>query len=137
MSAAPADLLAALTAAAAGLTFGSEADEPFAAVLLPGAGEGWPYDAAVLAARLGLPPGTPAETRAAEDLLARHTDTSDPHDAAAQRLRPRYEAMLSLLHASLRDLRAIRLGRVRVRCWIVGADGRGNLAGYVTTAVET
>ncbi|MBD0321465.1 MAG: hypothetical protein ICV87_14090 [Gemmatimonadetes bacterium] len=40
---------------------------------------------------------------------------------------------------ALNDLvgRVFRIGNIEVRCYVVGGDGRGNLAGLETVAIET
>lgn len=130
-------LRAALEAAAEGLLYTSESDRPFAYFALPGGAAGWPHDAEAFARRVGLPEGARVETRDLDDFLARHIETSDPYDVEAQRIRPRYEALKETLRAHLRDVRVFRAGSVEVACWMVGDDGRGNLVGLVTTAIET
>ncbi|HEX2202510.1 MAG TPA: nuclease A inhibitor family protein [Longimicrobium sp.] len=130
-------LRAALEEAAEGLLYTSESDRPFAYFALPGGADGWPYGADEFARRLGLPEGTRLEERDLDQFLARHIETSDPYDVEAQRIRPRYEALKETLRATLRDVRVFRAGAVEIACYLVGADGRGNLAGLTTTAIET
>ena len=123
-----------LERAAEGLTYGSESDRPFEFFFLPGGGD--------------EPPGTEAfgrlvgaagavEERELDDFFMRHAETSDPYDAEAQRIRPRYEALRETLRTSLRGTTVYRTGRIEVQCYVVGGDGRGNLAGLRTVAVET
>lgn len=122
--------------AAEGLVYTSESDRPFEFVVLPGAGDVPPGPRA-FAALLGAPADAPAEERELDEFLARHTETADPYDAQAQRIRPRYEALREVLRTALRGTTVYRIGRVEVECWIVGGDGRGNLAGVRTVAIET
>jgi hypothetical protein len=122
--------------AAEGLVYTSESDRPFEFVFLPGAGD-VPPGARAFAALLGAPADAPAEERALDDFFARHAETADPYDVQAQRVRPRYEALRELLRRELRGTTVHRVGRVEVECWIVGGDGRGNLAGVRTVAIET
>ncbi len=126
-----------LEEAAEGLVYSSESDEPFEYVAFPGAGRLWPMGAAELAALAGAPPGAPAEERALDHFLMRHIETSDPYDVQAQRIRPRYERLRELLRQALGDVRVFRVGRIRIDCYVVGADGRGNVVGMRTVAVET
>lgn len=130
-------LRATLEDTAEGLLYTSESDRPFAFFALPGGAEGWPYDGETFARRVGLAEGTRVETRDLDDFLARHIETSDPYDVEAQRIRPRYEALKETLRTRLRDVRVFRAGSVEVACWMVGDDGRGNLVGLTTTAIET
>lgn len=124
-----------LEQAAEGLTYTSESDRPFEFFLLPGTGDR-PPGVEAFAQLVGAEPGA-REERDLDDFFARHTDTSDPYDAEAQRIRPRYEALRELLRNELRWTTVYRLGRIEVQCWVVGGDGRGNLTGLRTVAVET
>ncbi len=72
-----------------------------------------------------------------ENFFARHTTTSDPYDGEAQRIRPRYEELVRVLSARLRDVKVYRIGKIEVACYVAGLDARGNLAGLKTVAVET
>ena len=85
---------------------------------------------------LGAPDAT-VEVRSIESFFARHTTTSDPYDGEAQKLRPRYEELVRLLSQRLRDVKAYRIGKIEVSCYVVGLDADGNLAGLKTTAIET
>ena len=119
-----------------GLVYSSESDRPFAFFLLPGAGDR-PPGVNEFARRVGADARAPREERGLDDFFARHTDTSDPWDAEAQRIRPRYEALRETLRNALRWTTVYRIGRIEVDCYVVGGDGRGNLAGVRTVAVET
>ena len=126
-----------LERAAEGLVYTSESDRPFEFFFLPGgAAEGVP-PREEFARALGMPDGTRAEERTVEDFLMRHIETSDPWDAEAQRIRPRYEHLREVLETELAEPRVYRLGIIEIDCYVVGADGRGNLAGVRTVAVET
>jgi hypothetical protein len=129
-------LRASIEAAAEGLLYTSESDRPFEFVFLPGAGD-LPPGPRAFAAQVGASEGAPAEERTLDDFFARHAETADPYDVQAQRIRPRYEALRELLRTALRGTTVYRVGRVEVECWVVGGDGRGNLAGVRTVAVET
>lgn len=125
-----------LEAASADLTYGSESDRPFSFFFLAEAGDE-PPGVAEFARRMGEPAGSPAEERPLDRFFAGHTETSDPWDAQAQAIRPRYEALRELLRTRLRGATVYRLGKIEVRCYVVGGDGKGNLAGLETVAVET
>jgi len=126
-----------LVQAVAGLVYSSEADAPFEPFFLADDRPGEPLTASRFAALLGLTGDVPVGERDLDDFLARHTERSDPWDARAQAVRPRYEQLAATLEASLRDVRVFRVGRYEVRCYVVGHDARGNVAGLVTTAIET
>ena len=125
-----------ITRAAEGLLYTSESDRPFQFFFLPGGGDAPPGGAA-FAALLGEPEGMRVEERALDDFFARHLETSDPYDHRAQAERPRYEALKEALRSGLRGTTVYRMGKIEVFCYVVGGDGRGNLAGVRTVAVET
>ena len=120
-----------------GLLYSSESDRPFEPFFLAGGGARWPVAAAEFAALVGARAGEKVEERTLDRFLANHIEASDPSDARTQELRPRYEALKALLKQRLRDARVFRVGQVEIRCYLVGEDGRGNLAGLTTVAVET
>lgn len=131
------DLRARLEGAAEGLLYTSESDEPFDFFFLAGGAAGWPYAAEEFARRAGLGAADPAEERTLDRFFAPHIENADPADTSSQAVRPRYEALKTLLRTSLGEVRVFRLGQVRVQCYAVGDDGRGNLAGFHTVAIET
>ena len=123
-----------LERAAEGLTYTSESDRPFEFFFLAGGGDVPPGSEAF--GKLIGAAGAVGE-RGLDDFFARHAETSDPYDTEAQRLRPRYEALRETLRTALRGTTVYRTGRIQVQCYVVGGDGRGNLAGLRTVAVET
>ena len=125
-----------LEAAAGGLLYGSEGDEPFDFFALPWP-EGEPVTLAAFAARLGAPADATTREIDLDRFLRHHVEHVDPYDAAAQALRPRYERLRDTLREALREVRVFRIGEVQVHCYAVGRDGRGNLAGLHTVAIET
>lgn len=127
---------ARIQTAVEGLVYTSESDRPFELAFVAGGGEA-PPGARAFAALVGAPADAPAEERELDDFFARHAETADPYDVEAQRIRPRYEALRELLRGELRGTTVYRVGRVEVACWVVGGDGRGNLAGVRTVAIET
>lgn len=134
-SAAPdAGLRARLTEAAEGLTYTSESDRPFEFFFLPGAGDE-PPGAEAFGRLIGA--AGAVEERSLDEFFMRHIETSDPYDTETQRIRPRYEALRQTLRTALRGTTTYRTGRVEVQCYVVGGDGRGNLAGLRTVAIET
>jgi hypothetical protein len=126
-----------LERASSGLVYSSESDRPFEFFSVPFAGIGGPPATEDFRALLGIDADTRIEVRSLADFFARHTDTSDPYDQRAQQIRPRYEALVALLRKRLRAVQVYRVGRIQVHCYVVGDDGRGNLAGLHTVAVET
>lgn len=126
-----------LETAADGLLYTSESDRPFEWFSLPGGAAGWPYGADEFARRIGAAAGAPVEERTLDRFFAPHIESTDPYDTRAQEIRPRYEALKTLLAASLAGVRVFRVGRIEIACYVVGGDDRGNLAGLRTVAVET
>jgi hypothetical protein len=113
---------------AEGLAYTSESDRPFEFFFLPGAGDR-PPGAEAFARLIGAEPASPLEERDLDEFFLRHAET--------QRIRPRYEALRETLRNELRWTTVYRIGRIEVQCYVVGGDGRGNLAGLRTVAVET
>jgi Nuclease A inhibitor-like protein len=123
--------------AAEGLLYTSESDRPFEWFELPGGADGWPYGADEFARRIGAAAGAPVEERTVGRFFQPHIESTDAYDARAQEIRPRYEALKALLSSKLSEARVFRVGRIEIDCYVVGGDGRGNLAGVRTVAVET
>ena len=123
-----------LERAVEGLTYGSESDRPFEFFFLPGGGDGPPGAEAF--GRLVGAAGA-VEERDLDDFFMRHGETIAPADTEAQAMRPRYEALREMLQTELRGTTVYRTGRVEVQCYVVGSDGKGNLAGVRTVAIET
>ena len=119
---------------AEGLTYGSESDRPFEFFFLPGGGDA-PPGAEAFGGLVGATGSV--EERDLDDFFMRHIETVDPQDTEAQRIRPRYEALRETLRTALRGTTVYRMGRVEVQCYVVGGDGKGNLAGMRTVAIET
>ena len=72
-----------------------------------------------------------------DDLFARHVEPGSAHDAEAQRLVPRYEALRDVIRDSLEEVRAVRYGRSEVRCLVLGNDpATGEIAGVETVDME-
>jgi hypothetical protein len=125
-----------LERAAAGLLYTSEADHPFDYVFLD-AGARPPLTEAAFRAAAGVPADSAVERWALDDFFARHIERVDPADPAAVALVPRYRALKAALRSSVAGVRVFRVGRVVIRCYVVGVDARGAIVGLATTAVET
>ncbi len=126
-----------LERASVGLVYSSESDRRFELFSIPYPGKRASPRPVEFARLVGVPDATPVAVRSVEKFFARHTTTSDPYDGEAQKLRPRYEVLVRLLSQRLRDLKAYRIGKIEVSCYVAGLDAHGNLAGLKTTAVET
>ena len=70
------------------------------------------------------------------DFFAPHTAMSDPYDSEAQKMRPRYDALVRSLSTKLRDTKVYLVGLRRVVCYVAGLDANGNLAGLTTLVSE-
>jgi hypothetical protein len=129
-----------LEQAARGLVYSSESDRPFEFVDFSGAtlAPGEALTVARFSELAGVvAPGERVEERELDRFFARHLETSDPYDVEAQRIRPRYEALKATLQTALENVRVFRVGRVEVRCYVLGRAPDGAVCGLVTVAVET
>jgi hypothetical protein len=61
-------------------------------------------------------------------------DESDPKVTAEAK---RYTLLKVLLKKRLADLNVFRVGKIEIRCYIAGFARHGNIAGLVTTSIET
>src|SRR5215208_3822260 len=122
-----------LERAADGLLYTSEIDVPFeyvcAARRAGASAAAAPPDAREVAALFGAGGDEPLGERTLDDFFARHIERVDPADGPSMALVPRFEALKAALRESLRDARAVRVGKVEVRCYVVGLDARGDVAG--------
>jgi len=127
----------ALRDAAAGLLYTSEGDYPFDELSIPGLGSAWPQTKDQFLLQIGATSDTDVREQTLDQFFARHIEKSDPQDAVLQAMRPRFEALRTMLREQLQEVRVFRVGSVEVRCYIVGADANGNLSGLVTTTLES
>jgi hypothetical protein len=126
-----------LERASSGLVYSSESDRPFEFFSLPYRGRRQSPGGAEFARLVGALPESRVEVRSLDEFFARHTTTSDPYDGETQRIRPQYEELVRLLSRRLRDVKAYRVGRIEIDCYVAGLDASGNLAGLKTVAIET
>ncbi|MDB4887037.1 MAG: Nuclease inhibitor-like protein [Gemmatimonadetes bacterium] len=125
-----------LERAARGLLYTSESDVPFTWFSAAGPFASPPGDAALRLAT-GAADGDPVETITLDRFFARHIERVDPADRAAVALVPRYRHLRETLRRAIPGIRVYRVGRTRVRCFLVGTDRDGNLVGLYTEAIET
>jgi hypothetical protein len=125
-----------LERAADGLLYTSESDYPFEYYFRPARVEG-ELTVEAFRAAAGVPTDAVVEELSLDAFLARHIERVDPSDAAAAALVPRYERLRTTIEATVRDPRVFRVGRILIRCFVVGTDRYGNLVGLTTFAVET
>lgn len=125
-----------LVRAAEGLYYTSESDYPFELFVRPAAATA-PLTITGFRVAAGVPADSLVEEIALDDFLARHIELADPEDPAAQALVPRYRHLRTTIRTALRDPRVFRVGRVLIRCYVVGVDDAGGLVGLTTWAVET
>ena len=62
------------------------------------------------------------------------TDTNDPKVIAESK---RFRKLEALLKKRLHEVKVFRVGQVEIRCYIAGFAKHGNIAGLVTTSIET
>ena len=124
-----------LEAASEGLVYGSESDYPFTFFAVPGVHG---FDSPAEFARLvGAPPELRVRETSWDHFVAWPLSGGDPVDPSSGQTAASFGRLDSELRALLKNLRVIRIGEVQIYCFIVGDDGRGNLGGLMTMAVET
>jgi hypothetical protein len=96
-----------------------------------------PLTADAFRAAAGVPADEPVEEQTLDAFFARHIERVDPADAEAVARVPRYRALRRTLRTSLRGTRVFRVGRIAIRCYVVGVDRHGHVVGLATTAIET
>jgi hypothetical protein len=124
-----------LERASSGLVFSSETGRPFEFFALAYPGRNAAPSAADFAKLIGEPNERSEEISLA-NFFAPRTATSDPYDSEAQKMRPRYDALVRTLSTKLRDTRVYLIGSTRVVCYVAGLDTRGNLAGLTTLVTK-
>jgi hypothetical protein len=129
------DTLAALRQAAEGLTYQSETDAPWKAFSWPGAagdptGEG-------VRRRGRHRADAPAEEQSPDDFFAPLTWEQDWYGDVERAQAQKYRALLDVVRRTLRGVKVFRVGRRKVRIYVVGVAPEGGWAGLATTAVET
>jgi hypothetical protein len=122
--------------AAEGLLYTSESDFPFEFFCAP-AQVADTLTAETFRALAGVSADTPFEEISVDEFFARHIERVDPNDAVAVALVPRYRELEEAVFETLHEPRVYRVGHIAVRCYIVGTDRSGNVAGLTTTAIET
>src|SRR5262245_17966467 len=140
-----------LEKAAAGLSYTSESDYPFRFFTLPAESDADLTPPGFLI-RIGvsqqfidevnLPIDRLVEEKPFDDFfptvedLANHygTDATAPEVVAESK---RFRKLEAVLRKRLRGVKVLRVGQVEIRCYIAGLDEHGDIAGLVTTAVET
>jgi hypothetical protein len=124
-----------LERAARDLVYISESDAPFTWVHFADGGAESLSPAGV--ALLAGAPMDQVEERPLERFFAGHIERADPHDPVAQANVGRYLALRETLHKELGGVRAFRVGRVNLRCLLIGRLPDGTLGGLETQALET
>lgn len=130
----PSETVAALAAAADGLSYQSETDAPWRAFGWPSA-DGEP-DADGVKRRGRHKSGEVVEQSADEffaPLVAEQDWYGDEEKAAAAK----YRELLAVVKERLTGARVFRIGDRRVTIYVVGGDPAGGWAGVKTAAVET
>ena len=72
-----------------------------------------------------------------DEFFRRLTSEKDWHGPSEKKRAKQFSKLRDLLRGNLKDLRVIRVGRVRLDIYIVGVDAGGGLAGVKTKAIET
>ena len=140
-----------LEKAAAGLSYTSESDYPFRFFALPAESDADLTPQGFLI-RIGvsqqfidevnLPIDRLVEEKTLDDFFPTAEDLANYHgtDVTAPEVvteSKRFRKLEAVLRKRLRGVKVLRVGQVEIRCYIAGLDEHGDIAGLVTTAVET
>jgi hypothetical protein len=126
----------ALEHAARGLLYLSESDFPFTYYFHAGPAP-TPLTIDAFRATVGIPADSLIEERTLDEFFARHIELVDPADSAAVALVPRYIFLRETIRNAVRQPRVFRVGRIAIKCYIVGTDQSANIVGLTTIAIET
>jgi hypothetical protein len=142
-----------LEVAAHGLLLMSESDRPLKYFSLPrseeimGVGEGEELSPHGFLALLGVstaftddhevPIDELIQEETLDDFLERvYLEGSESASESNTPSKP-VQKLKTVLEHGLRGVKVLRVGTVDVRCYVAGIDERGDIAGLVTTAIET
>ena len=140
-----------LEKAAAGLSYTSESDYPFRFFALPTENDTDLTPQGFLN-RIGfsqqfidevnLPIDRLIEEKTLDDFFPTDDDLANYHgtNASAPEVvaeSKQFRKLETVLRKRLRGVKVLRVGQVDIRCYIAGLDEHGNIAGLVTTAIET
>jgi hypothetical protein len=126
---------AALGQAAAGLTYQSETDAPWATFSWPAA-QG-PPAADGVRAQGKHPKGAKVEEQSVDEFFAPLTRDQDWYEAAEKAAAAGYRALLAAVKQRLSGPKVYRVGGRKQTVYVVGVPPEGGWAGVKTTAVET
>jgi len=127
---------ARLERAADGLLYTSESDYPFV-WFYDGGPATAPLTPAALLAAAHEGADEPVEVISLDDFFARHIERVDPYDSVAVALVPRYRHLRETIRLTVPDVRVFRVGRIQIRCYVVGTTAAGEVVGVSTVAIET
>ncbi len=116
-------VLKALQAAIKGLQFPSESDAPFEAFVWPPGS----VDAASLLAQISLPAKTPIEALTLTELFR----------SIPSSVRGSFLPLAAALVDHLSEVKAFKVGSMKLAVYIIGTTADGNRAGVKAEAVET
>lgn len=140
-----------LEKAAAGLLYTSESDYPLRYFSLPSqdVSDLTPVGFLIrlgvsqqFIERHGVPAGELVQERSLDDFfpdaerLANYDGVEVTDRKVVSELK-RWERLKALLRRSLRGVKVLRVGTVEIRCYVAGFTKGGDIAGLVTTAIET
>jgi len=125
-----------LEEAATGLAYISESDYPFHFFTLPAEGKDDLTPEGFLV-RLGVSSQFIQKTGLAVDQLIEERPLVGCFQGDGEIEKKKFRALEQLLRRRLRGVKVLRVGQVEIRCYIAGFDEHGNIAGLVTTSIET
>lgn len=131
----PSETVAALAAAADGLSYQSEADAPWKAFGWSSA-EGEPTADAVKK-RGRHKPDAPVTEQSVDEFFAPLTADKDWYEDAEKATAAKYRELLKVVKQRLGGAKVFRIGDRKVTLYVVGTDPDGGWAGLKTNAVET
>lgn len=135
-----------LERAAQGLYHGSESDYPYHFFCLPWDAEK-DFTLENLVMRLGVSQAflddhqlsfdDIASERPFEEFILGYQDpaTADEPEAVAEQ--KQRKKLIKVLKDNLKGIKVIRVGVVQISCYVAGVDEHGDIAGLLTTAIET
>jgi hypothetical protein len=129
------EAIAALTKASQGLLYQSESDEPFTTFTWKKAEGELTKDQLLKRAR--LPANSPVQEVPLQDFFRDLTAEQDWHGEEEKAAVEKYRNLLEVIRQELSDAKVFKVGKTRVRVFIVGTTREGDWAGFKTTAVET
>ena len=124
-----------LKSAAEGLLYSSETDAPLYTFTWKDGGG--PLTGEKLLELSNSDPKAKVKEASLEDFFSTQTESCDGQSEDERQSVERFKALQNLISAQLSDVKAFRVGEVKVRYYVVGKTKAGDWTGIWTEAVET